>query len=248
VSKRDPHDVLGVRRGAGTAAIKAAFRRLARKHHPDLSGDDAAAVRRATREMVEINAAYRALLESPLDADLRDGTSDERSGPGRPGGPTPDGDRPGERTGPPRPRPTRPVTGRVDTSRTFRPRNQTVGPPGHGPVPRNEPPSRQRRPEEPLRASEPNGPLERARARRRRRLAPPQLDAASAMVIEFGKFHGHTLGEIAVFEPSYIDWLVSTITRDHELVAAARVVRDDLDARGVRRRQRPPRQPMNRAS
>jgi hypothetical protein len=115
-------------------------------------------------------------------------------------------------------------------------------------VPRNEPPPRQRRPEEPLRASEPNGPLERARARRRRRFAPPQLDAASAMVIEFGKFHGHTLGEIAVFEPSYIDWLVSTITRDHELVAAARVVRDDLDARGVRRRQRPPRQPMNRAS
>jgi hypothetical protein len=56
--------------------------------------------------------------------------------------------------------------------------------------------------------------------------------------LAFGKFHGHTLGQVAAFEPSYIDWLASTITRDRELVAAARVVRDDLDRRGVRRRSR----------
>jgi hypothetical protein len=59
----------------------------------------------------------------------------------------------------------------------------------------------------------------------------------------FGKFHGHTLGEIAAFEPSYIDWVASTITRDPELIAAARVLRDDLDRQGVVRRIRPNRVP-----
>jgi hypothetical protein len=58
--------------------------------------------------------------------------------------------------------------------------------------------------------------------------------------VEFGKFHGHTLGEIAAFEPSYIDWVASTVTRDPELVAAARVVQADLDARGIGRRSHPP--------
>jgi hypothetical protein len=56
--------------------------------------------------------------------------------------------------------------------------------------------------------------------------------------IDFGKFHGHTLGEIAAFEPSYIDWVASTITRDPDLVAAARVIRHDLDVRGITRLRR----------
>lgn len=51
--------------------------------------------------------------------------------------------------------------------------------------------------------------------------------------MEFGKFRGHTLGEIAAFEPSYIDWVASTVTRDPDLVAAARVIRADLDVRGI---------------
>ena len=58
-------------------------------------------------------------------------------------------------------------------------------------------------------------------------------------MIEFGKFHGHTLGQIAAFEPSYIDWVAGTVTRDPELVAAARVIQADLDARGVGRRAHP---------
>ena len=58
------------------------------------------------------------------------------------------------------------------------------------------------------------------------------------MTIEFGKFRGHTLGEIADFEPSYIDWIATTISKDPELLAAARVVRDDLDLRMVVRRPR----------
>lgn len=81
--------------------------------------------------------------------------------------------------------------------------------------------------------------MERDRVRHFRRPARPSLDAARVHVIEFGKFHGHTLGEIAAFEPSYIDWVAGTVTRDPELVAAARVIQRDLDARGVPRRSRP---------
>jgi hypothetical protein len=47
---------------------------------------------------------------------------------------------------------------------------------------------------------------------------------------------------VADFEPSYIDWLASTITRDRDLVASARVVQSELDRRGVYRRARPPRE------
>ena len=43
----------------------------------------------------------------------------------------------------------------------------------------------------------------------------------------------------SAFEPSYVDWLARTITRDPELVAAARSVQADLDQQGVVRRPHP---------
>ena len=61
----------------------------------------------------------------------------------------------------------------------------------------------------------------------------------------FGKFHGHTLGQIAAFEPSYIDWVAGTVTRDPDLVSAARVVQADLDRRGIARGA-PTRRPTGR--
>ncbi len=67
----------------------------------------------------------------------------------------------------------------------------------------------------------------------------PSLEVARATEMPFGKFHGHTLGEIAAFEPSYVDWMATTIVRDPDLLAAARVLRDDLDRRGIVRRSRP---------
>jgi DnaJ-class molecular chaperone len=50
---RDPYEVLGVPRSANAAAIKSAFRKLAKKHHPDANKDDPKA---ATR-FAELNSA-----------------------------------------------------------------------------------------------------------------------------------------------------------------------------------------------
>jgi curved DNA-binding protein CbpA len=219
VAKRDPHDVLGVPRDAGQSTIKAAWRRLAREHHPDRTANDPAAVERATRRMAEINRAYAELRSSWANG------GDAGSGGN------------GRRQWPPEPRPTRPVTGRVDTTATFRPRNTTTGPRAR---PVGQPPVRaDRLRREPLRASQPTGPLDRRRQRNFRPPPPPSLEYARAWPIEFGKFHGHTLGQIADFEPTYIDWLARTISRDPELVAAARAVQADLDERGVFRQPRP---------
>jgi hypothetical protein len=219
MARRDPHDVLGVEKGASQATIKAAWRKLARVHHPDVAGADTSATRAATRKMAEINRAYEQL---------------QVGAPGRA-----DGDGPPARrtTWPPKPRPSRPVTGRLDTTQTFRPRNQTTGPKAY---PSGQEPLRTERIDpEPPRASQPTGPLDRSRVRGFRRAPLPSVEAASTHIIEFGKFHGHTLGQIAAFEPSYIDWLAKTISHDPELVAAARSIQADLDRRGVVRRPRP---------
>lgn len=54
---RDPYDVLGVAKGADQAEVKKAFRRLAKKMHPDANkGDPKAATRFA-----ELNSAYEIL-------------------------------------------------------------------------------------------------------------------------------------------------------------------------------------------
>jgi curved DNA-binding protein CbpA len=254
VLKRDPRDVLGVDPDASPALVKAAWRRLARRHHPDLIGNDAAAARIATRKMAEINAAYQELQDSDRQGSAGAGTTAERGAAGRsrsggPGGGPPAGDEPGQGGGPPRPRPGRPVTARVDTSDTFTPRNQTTNR-GGGRVHSmpGQPPLRQdRQAREPLRASDPTGPLRRGQVRGFRRPPAPSMTEARAQPVEFGKFRGHTLGEIASFEPSYIDWISGTITRDPELVAAARVIRDDLDSRGIVRRQRATRPGSSRA-
>ena len=229
--KRDPFEVLGVQPGATPTAIKAAWRRLARVNHPDLTGDDPAASRAATRRMAAINDAYAALTR---ETDGRTGRA-----AGEPADFGPDGERRGG--GPPRPKPTRPVTARVDTTDNVLPRNQTTTSPKGSTILSGHPPkSRIEWEREAMpRASTPTGPAERDRIRHFRRPPPPPLDTARAHVIEFGKFHGHTLGEIAVFEPSYIDWVAGTVTRDPELVAAARVLQADLDSRGIARRAHP---------
>lgn len=50
----DPYQVLGVDRNASDEEIKRAYRRLAKKYHPDLNPGD----QEAARKMQEVNAAY----------------------------------------------------------------------------------------------------------------------------------------------------------------------------------------------
>ncbi len=224
--RRDPHIVLGIAPGASQATIKASWRRLAREHHPDLAAG-AVERRAATRRMAEINAAYAELRGAATTGSRRPGAGAAAheagagttaragaAGPAQPGGPPP-------------PPPTRPVTARFDTSDLLHPRNATTTPRGNGyrHHPRGSRPPRARaEAAEPPRASDPTGPLERLRGRRGRRRALPAYEAAQALTVTFGKFHGLTLGEIAAVEPSYVAWLARAITRDPDLLDAARVV------------------------
>src|ERR1700759_2165021 len=50
---RDPYEVLGVQKGASAAAIKRAYRKLAKKHHPDANKNDPKSAARFS----ELNAA-----------------------------------------------------------------------------------------------------------------------------------------------------------------------------------------------
>lgn len=54
---RDPYEVLGVPRSANAAAIKSAFRKLAKKHHPDSNKNDP----KAAERFAELNTANEIL-------------------------------------------------------------------------------------------------------------------------------------------------------------------------------------------
>lgn len=56
---RDPYQVLGLSPGASDDEIKAAYRKLAKKYHPDLNGGSAEAEAR----MKEVNEAYSELIK-----------------------------------------------------------------------------------------------------------------------------------------------------------------------------------------
>lgn len=56
-NKRDYYEVLGVSKSASDAEIKSAFRKLAKKYHPDLNKDDPS----ATEKFKEVQEAYEVL-------------------------------------------------------------------------------------------------------------------------------------------------------------------------------------------
>ncbi|MBI4036450.1 DnaJ domain-containing protein [Candidatus Daviesbacteria bacterium] len=57
-TKRDYYDILGVSKGAGEAEIKSAYRKLARKHHPDIDKSAGSAER-----FKEVSEAYQVLSD-----------------------------------------------------------------------------------------------------------------------------------------------------------------------------------------
>lgn len=59
-ARKDPHAVLGVSRGASEEEVRLAYRRLARKHHPDCNPNDTTAQARFT----EVRQAYEQLQPS----------------------------------------------------------------------------------------------------------------------------------------------------------------------------------------
>ncbi len=56
-NKRDYYEVLGVEKGADEAAIKSAYRKLAKKYHPDVNPGD----KTAEEKFKEVNEAYQVL-------------------------------------------------------------------------------------------------------------------------------------------------------------------------------------------
>ena len=88
---RDPYEVLGVPRGASAAAIKSAYRKLAKKHHPDTNKNDPKAAARFS----ELNSANEIIGDEDKRKQFDRGEIDAEGKPrfqGFPGGGVPGGD------------------------------------------------------------------------------------------------------------------------------------------------------------
>jgi DnaJ-class molecular chaperone len=87
---RDPYEVLGVPRGASAAAIKSAYRKLAKKHHPDANKNDPKSAARFS----ELNSANEIIGDEVKRKQFDRGEIDAEGKPrfqGFPGGGFPGG-------------------------------------------------------------------------------------------------------------------------------------------------------------
>jgi curved DNA-binding protein CbpA len=203
--EEDLYRILEVEPHADLRALRAAYRRLARRYHPDIS-DDAAAAHR----MSEINRAW-AVLRDPVQRAAYD-RSRSAPAPGyatpRPtphAGPTPPADgADGERFGRVRSTPSawsarRPAGGSGGTNA---PRS-TAG--AHWPTDR----------------STSGDPAPGAAATTVHAAGPPPGRPEGA-VLTFSRYAGWSLGEIARHDPEFLEWL--------ERTPSGRGYRDEIDA------------------
>ena len=87
---RDPYEVLGVPRGASAAAIKSAYRKLAKKHHPDANKNDP----KSAARFAELNSANEIIGDEDKRKQFDRGEIDAEGKPrfqGFPGGGFPGG-------------------------------------------------------------------------------------------------------------------------------------------------------------
>ena len=165
----DPYKVLQVDPEAEDEVIQAAYRRLARKYHPDLATAPDAAAR-----MAAINAAWELIGEPPA----RETFDRMRGSAGSVGstGPAAAGSRPG--AAPPRPGAAGPPPPET-VSRDWTSGRSTVGG-GY---------------DESMRAAEGFG------------AAGPPPGRPSGTVLNFGRYAGWSLGEVARTDIEYVEWL-----------------------------------------
>ncbi|QWG12005.1 J domain-containing protein [Bradyrhizobium sediminis] len=96
---RDPYEVLGVPRGASAAAIKSAYRKLAKKHHPDANKNDP----KSAARFAELNSANEIIGDETKRKQFDRGEIDAEGKPrfqGFQGGGFPGGGDPRGRAGP----------------------------------------------------------------------------------------------------------------------------------------------------
>lgn len=216
----DPYRVLQVHPEADAEVIQAVYRRLARKYHPDVAGDAAAAAR-----MIEINAAF----EIVGDAQRRAAYDRERA--------RQDTLSTGSVTGAgqaPRSAPSSPASGAAARSPADSGSAARATPGEAGPQ-ATRPPETVSRDWTTGRSSIGGGyDPSRMRTADGQGAAGPPPGNPSGTVLNFGRYRGWSLGEIGRTDLEYLEWL--------DRMAIGRAYRDEIDQilrRAGRRRSAP---------
>ncbi len=180
VRSEDAYAILGVSPDSDDEAIAAAYRSLARRHHPDIAGEE------ATRRMSRINAAWD-LLRDPAKREAYDRELDAADvAAGRPA--------------------TRVTRQRARHARQAAARDAAGRPGGDAGAGRAG--GTARRPASGTGTTEPTGsPYGRIPERDGTAGAGPPPGRPSGSVLGFGRHLGWSLGEIARVDPGYLEWL-----------------------------------------
>jgi curved DNA-binding protein CbpA len=208
----DAYRVLQVDPDAEDEVIRAAYRRLARKYHPDVPGGPPD----ASARMAAINAAW-ALVATPRARAAYDQSRSEQAGARLRGA-----------TNMSRPGQTASGAGRHPAAPGAR---SAPGGPASGGHPASPPPETVSRDWTSGRSTVGGGFDESMRSPQGQGAAGPPPGRPSGSVLNFGRYSGWSLGEIARRDIEYIEWLDRT--------PIGRTYREELDAilRAAGRRQ-----------